>query len=236
MYKSLFLLISFLILWSCSSSPNKNSDEVQEVVDDCPTFVSVGKVRICLPEIDSMVESYNDSITKAWADSHELKTNSILSFYLKNPTFFRTLDNGDKAYDDFFKIYQVNNLKDLNVDEKYLDEVANSIATNNTFYSWGETLRKMATQVSFIPADQPYFIDQYTPHPNVRSFVVLYRVQYPKYESVLIGVMNIMLIKKRLVGLTYYKAFLGQETLSKARTKNDAIVGKVMAVNEVSSE
>lgn len=231
----MFPLLAFLILWSCSSAPNKETEEVQEV-EDCPKFVSVGKVKICLPEIDSMIEAYTDSIVKVWADNHEMKTNTVLSLHLMNPTRFRTNEIGEKTYDDFFKIFQVNNLKDHNADEKYLDEVANSIATTNTIHDWGETLQKLQKSVSFIPADQPYFVEQYSPHPQVRSFVVLYKINPGPYESLLMGVMNIMLIKKRIVGLTYYKGFMGQETVARARTKNDAIVSRVMAVNEVSGQ
>lgn len=232
MAKALLLLpISFLIFLSCSQSQNKGTGETEEVQGDCPTFIAVGRVKICLPEIDSMVESYTDSIVKVWADSHELKGNTVLSFFLRNPTRYMTNATGEKTYDDFFKIYQVDNLKDLSVDAKYLDEVANSITTNNPFQNWSETLKKLETDFKFIPMNQPYFIDQYSPHPQVRSFVTLYRYDPGGYETLLVGVMNIMLIKKRLVGLTYYKAFMGQETMAQARTKNDAIVNKLMAVN-----
>jgi hypothetical protein len=120
--------------------------------------------------------------------------------------------------------------------KKYLDDVANSIVASNTFVNWGETLKKLEKDFTFIPNAQPYFIDQYSPHPHVRSFVVLYKYNPGNYETVLMGVMNIMLIKKRLVGLTYYKAFMGAETLAKTRTKSDAIVGKIMAVNEESGQ
>lgn len=231
MSKLLFAIVAFAILASCSSSPTKNTSDVQKEAD-CPAFIAVGRVKICLPEIDSMVESYTDSIVKVWADNHELKGNTVLSFFLRNPTIYQNSPSGEKLYDDFFKIYQVDNLKDLDVDEKYLDDVANSIATSNTFVNWGETMKKLQKDYSFIPETQPYFIDQYSPHPHVRSFVVLYRYNPGAFETVLMGIMNIMLIKKRLVGLTYYKAFMGVETLARARTKSDAIVGKIMAVNE----
>ena len=101
---------------------------------------------------------------------------------------------------------------------------------------WGEVQKKLQKDYKFLPAGIPYFIDQYSPHPDVRSFVILYRYQEEDIDIVLMGVMNMLLIKKRLVGLTYYKAFTGPETLSRTRTKNDAIVAKVMAVNEESSE
>jgi len=225
----LLVLVAFLVLLSCASNTKK---EVQAETTDCPAFVNVGKVKICLPEIDSMVESYNDSIVKYWADQHEFQGNTVLSFYLRNPTRFAASESGEKIYDDFFKIFQINSVRDFDADTKYLDEVAYSITNGREMGNWGEVLKKLEKDYRFIPADKPYFIDQYSPHPDVRSFVVLYRYGFGKGDIVLIGVMNTMLIKKRLVGLTYYKAFFGPETLARARTKNDAIVAKVMAVNE----
>jgi len=233
MTKAILIVISLWTALSCSQFQNKTSgEEVQEFQDTCSTFVAVGRVKICLPAIDSMVEQYTDSLVKVWADGHELKGNSILSLYLHNPARFHTTASGQKNYDDFFKIYQVDNLKDLNVDEKYLNEVANGITTTNTFSNWGETQKKLETDYKFITPDLPYFIDQYSPHPHVRSFVTLYRFTPEGFnETLLVGVMNIMLIKKRLVGLTYYKAYMGHETLSRSRTKNDAIISRVMAAN-----
>ena len=230
MPRLLVFLIAFLFLLSCASTTKKDTEQVQAT--DCPAFVNVGKVKICLPEIDSMVESYNDSIVKVWADRHEFQGNTVLSFYLRNPTRFAAAETGEKIYDDFFKIFQVNSLRDVDVDTKYLDDVAYSITNGREMGNWGEVLKKLEKDYKFLPMDRPYFIDQYSPHPDVRSFVVLYRYSAGNASIVLIGVMNSMLIKKRLVGLTYYKAFFGPETLTRARTKNDAIVAKVMAVNE----
>ena len=236
MAKALFLPVCFLLILSCGNFKNKSNGEVQDAQADCPAFVAVGRVKICLPEIDSMVEALDDSIVKSWADRHEIKGNTVLSMFLRNPTRYQVNDAGEKTYDDFFKVFQVDMLKDKDTDMAYLNDVANSITTTNTFHNWGETQKALESDYKFIPPDQAYFIDSYSPHPQVRSFVVLYRYNPGKYETLLMGVMNIMLIKKRLVGLTYYKAFTGQETLGKARTKNDAIVGKVMAVNEEQAE
>ena len=233
MTKAILIAISLWTALGCSQFQNKESGEaVQEFQDTCSTFVAVGRVKICLPAVDSMVEQYTDSLIKVWADGHEIKGNTILSLYLHNPARYHTTPSGQKNYDDYFKIYQVDNLKDLNVDEKYLTEVADAITTTNTFFNWGETQKKLETDYKFITPDQPYFIDHYSPHPHVRSFVTLYRYS-PEgaYETLLLGVMNIMLIKKRLVGLTYYKAFTGYDVLSRSRTINDAIVSRVMAVN-----
>jgi len=233
MIKALLIVISLWTAFSCSRAQNKESEEaVQEVLDTCSAFVAVGRVKICLPLMDSMVEQYTDSLVKVWADNHELKGNTVLSLYLHNPARFHTTSTGQKNYDDFFKVYQVDNLKDLDADEKYLNEVTNAITTNNTFSNWSETKTKLERDFKFITPDQPYFIEHYSPHKHVRSFVTLYRYS-PEgaYETVLVGVMNIMLIKKRLVGMTYYKAFTGHETLSRSRTINDAIVSKMMVVN-----
>ena len=231
MSRILFFLIAFLFLLSCASNAKKETEEQVETTD-CPAFVNVGKVKICLPEIDSMVESYTDSLVKVWADNHEFQGNTVLSFYLRNPTVFAAAASGEKVYDDFFKIFQINSLRDLDVDKKYMDEVAFSITNGREMGNWGEVLKKLEKDYTFLPSDKPYFIDQYSPHPDVRSFVILYRYKEEKVDIVLMGVMNMLLIKKRMIGLTYYKAFMGPETLSKARTKNDAIVAKVMAVNE----
>jgi len=232
MAKVLFFPLAFVFVLGCSQSKNKASDEIKEETLDCPAFVKVGFVKICLPEIDSMVESYNDSIVKVFADKHELKGNTVLSFYLRNPTTVGTNDAGEKTYDDFFKIYQVDNLMNMNIEPTYLDQVANSITTTNTFANWYETQQKLNSELSFLPLDQSYFIDHYSPHPKVRSFVTLYKYKTGGgFETVLIGIMDIVLIKRRLVGLTYYKAYMGAETLIQAKAKNDMIITKLMAAN-----
>lgn len=171
MSKLVFYLFAFLLLLSCAANTRKDTEQVQTT--DCPAFVNVGKVKICLPEIDSMVESYNDSIVKYWADHHEFQGNTVLSFYLRNPTRFAAAETGEKIYDDFFKIFQVNSLRDVDVDTKYLDEVAYSITNGREMGNWGEVVKKLQTDFRFLPVDKPYFIDQYSPHPDVRSFVVL---------------------------------------------------------------
>jgi hypothetical protein len=231
MTKALFFTCLTLLTFSCSTAKEKPAPEEQPKEQDCPNFINVGTVKICLPELDSMAESYNDSIFKKFADDNELASNKVLSLYTRNPTNFYVNAAGQKIYDDFFKIFIVKDLQDMKTDQAYLDQVDQSIIDSHTFETWGVVQKKLEKGFDFVPKDQPYFIDHYSPDQKVKSFVCLYRYNTGTYETLLLGIMNIILIKERLIGLTYYKAFTGQESLPKTRNKNDAIVLKLLAYN-----
>lgn len=222
---TIFLLCAFsLLLLSCSLTENSKKEK-------CPESFDYGSVNICLPSIDSMKNYYADTTIKKMADRLETPTNSIKAFYLTDTVYHMVKETGLLVNDNFLKITTINDLADTKSDSAYLEQVSNSIQTNNPFHDWNEIRMKLETGMDFITPGHTIYVDKYSPAPAVRSFVMLLKYRNGTQDELLMGILNIMLIKERLIGMNFYKLYRGAETLDQARTKNDAIVRRMMDTN-----
>jgi len=103
---------------------------------------------------------------------------------------------------------------------------------NNYFKKhWSEIKNNVEKYFDNISFGQPVLIDSYSPHTDIRTFILLIKFQGEDFEYVMISSSNMMLIKERLIYLNYYKLYDGEESVKNLKAKNDYMVLRLMDEN-----
>ena len=231
--KNIFLLfISFSLL--CCQSIDANNQTVNQSKEhtDCKKSIILGGKEICLPEIDGMKECYEVPIVKSLADKNEYSANSVLAFYLNNSTFEKVDQLGDFSFDDYFKIYAMTKLKTVDVSKAQFTQFANEMTSNFIRKNWDELKRKIDNQDFEFSVGQPVLIDDYSPHDQANTYVMLLKLSDDENEKILACTMNMILLKERLIFLAYYKNYENPESIKTAKSKNDFIVHRLISENK----
>lgn len=225
MKKSIGLLILTTII-GCYQSGSQDNSSVQ-MIDakmECDNTVPFGDINICLPIVDGMTECYSTPIVKARADENNFEGNSILAYYISDADY-KQVDNLDQIIlDDYFQIYATNKLKGIKYGQSELNKMANMIEGNYINENWMDLKKNIETNHNYLSVGKPILIESYVPNSKIRTFVMLLKIISDGYEYVLVTVMNIVQIKERLIYLAYYKDYDGEESIKKAKSKNDYIV------------
>lgn len=210
---------------SCSDSGQKNDSS------ECNRSVAYGDIELCLPVIDSMKECYSVPNVKELADQFEPEVSTILAFYLNNETFNLVDHLSEISFDDYFKISAANNLKDFKASKSELNQMANMLETNFIKVNWNEIKSNIENSLDFISVGQPVLIESYSPHSEIKTFVMFIKYQGEDFEYVMAMSSNMLLIKERLIYLNYFKIYDGEESIKKLKAKNDYIVLRLMEEN-----
>lgn len=224
-------LLAILVIIGCLQSCNQNNANINST--PCDKSVSWAGIEICLPEIDGMTECYSIPNVRSLADKFEYQGNTVLAYYINNSTFKQVNKLSEVVYDDYFKIYVVNDLKDIAATEVELNQISNNMSSTFKKESWSDLKKKMEENLDFVSIGKPVVIESYSPHKNVRTFIMLTKYQIDEYnEYVMIMSLNIILTKEKIIGLGYYKLYDGEESIKKTRAKNDYIVLRLMDENK----
>jgi len=232
--KIIFGIFTLITILSCTNSGQQQSESTQLVSESivCYNSVSFGDIYICLPEIDGMKECYLVPIVKKLADQFEYEGNSVLAFYLNDKTYKQVDKLDEITYDDYFKIYATNQLKGIKAGKKELNEMSNAIGGNWIKEKWSGLKSKIEKDHNYLSVGRPILIEDYSPHEDVKTFIMLTKYQMEDYEYVMVMSMNMLLVKNRLIWLAYYKDYDGEESINKTKAKNDYIVLKFMDDNK----
>jgi len=204
------------------------SDKIEK---DCERSVHSGDVIICLPKIDGMTECYSVPKFKSYFDNFESGSNDLLGFYLNNSTYEKFKTKITKGFDDYFKVFVVKGTEGVRFSKSELDMMAQKMKSNYFDANWDqrkEELEKIVKNASF---GKPVLLEKYSPNENARTFVVISKIQTETMEYVMAMTMNLLIVKNRLIFLTYYKDYDGQESIRKAKGKNDYIVLRFLNEN-----
>lgn len=199
---------------------------------ECDKSVSFGDIDICLPIIDGMTECYSTPILKARADELNYEGNSILAYYLNNATYEQVDKLDEITFDDYIQIYATNKLKGIKVGQSELSEIANMFEGNYIKENWNDLKKKVEKNRDYLSVGRPVIIESYSPNNKVRTYVMLTKYQIDNNEFVLLMTMNMVQIKERLIWLAYYKNYDGEESIKKAKSKNDYIVSQMTDENK----
>lgn len=199
--------------------------------NNCDDFIRWGEINICLPEIDGMKNVYSIPKMKKMLDEWEHKNNSVLAYYISNDVY-KQIDNIEEIiYDDYFKIYSVNNFKNALADKNALEKVASGTkAVFNTSLQNSSRIKEEMKKrnMSF---DKPILIEDYFVNPNVSTSLLLMKANVGDYERIMVATINIALVKNRIIYICYYKDYEGEESIKKAKAKNDYFVLRFMNEN-----
>ena len=233
MKKTIGLLILIAVLGCSQSGQQKNSTaETINTKTECDKSFPFGDIAICLPIIDGMTECYSSPIVKARADEFNYEGNSILAYYLNNATYKQVDKLDEITFDDYFQIYATNKLKGIKVGQSELNELANMIEGNYIKENWNELKLKVERNHDYLSVGRPILIESYIPNSKIRTYVMLSKLQIDNTESVFIMTLNMVQIKERLIWLAYYKNYEGEESIKKAKAKNDYIIMQLTDENK----
>lgn len=228
--------IAFLFLLSivsCSQISERDNSEVVEShnIIECYKSVAFGDVDVCLPVIDGMTECYSHPNVKMAADGLNYPGNSILGYYLNNSTYQQVDRIFEITFDDYFQIYASNELKGMKVGRSELDMMAERLESNYIRENWSDLAKEVRKNYDF-SMGVPILIDSYSPNKDIRTFVMLTKIQFDDDEFISLTLMNIVRLKERLIWMAYYKNYAGEESIGKAKSKNDYLVLSLIDVNK----
>jgi len=230
----IIVFIIFITIISCSqTSKHNNSDsklESNKIL--CYKTVSVGDIDICLPEIDGMTECYSNSIIKDREKKIEKEGGIGLAYYLNN-SVYKQIDNiYEINYDDFFKIYSTIewwNLKAVNED---LSLISSVIEKGYLKENWSKIKKTVEGIYSGLSIGTPILIEGYSPHNKVKSYIYISKIQTENQEIVRLLITNYIILKERIISVNYIKDYLGDESIKKAKSKNDFFVFSLIDENK----
>ena len=224
--KKLVGLIALLALFSCSNSGQNNNS-----TDNCDNKAKYGKIDICLPIIDGMKECYSLPNVKEYADRFGQEASILLAFYINDETYEQVSMINELTFDDYFRISGAKSLADAEAGQFHLNKMADMVESNYFKKHWSEIKNNVEKYFDNISFGQPVLIDSYSPHTDIRTFILLIKFQGEDFEYVMISSSNMMLIKERLIYLNYYKLYDGEESVKNLKAKNDYMVLRLMDEN-----
>jgi len=234
---TVFLSI-LLLLPSCESeqarqkrlAEGKKQENTILKEKNCNDLIRWGDIDICLPEIDGMKNTYVLPKMKKKLDDFEYKGNSVLAYYVSDDVYSQIDNIEEIVYDDYFKIYSVNKLKNAFANNNTLEQVSNAIKSSlNT--DWQARKEKMEEQWNDFSFDKPVLIEDYYITPNVSSLLFLMKAAIGDCERIMVTTMNIVIVNDRVIYICYYKYYEGEDSIKKTKAKNDYFVLRFMDEN-----
>ncbi len=198
----------------------------------CVRMSEYGKISFCLPALDSLVECYADTGIQRVTNMVHEPGQTIAGFYMSKIAIKVSKEASFIPIDDHVKIFTIDHLKDFDCDTNYLAQVTQAIYSQAKIEDWATMRARMETNKDFISYNQPIFIEQFSIRPGVQSFSTIFKVRNGYVDELSLGILNIILVKKRLIGLTFFGPYQNQESLDKAKQKNERYVQAFVAANQ----
>ena len=218
--KEKVVFLMFIILTGCSNNNKSDSNSAL-----------YGYVNINLPKINGMVECSTHPNVQPIIWQY-LETGPVLGYYLNNETYKQIDKLSEIAYDNYFMIYgdyQRENyravINDLEIVEHNLQQ---------TLFE-GENFEQISSRIDeaygTITAGQPALIEKYSPHPNVRTMLMLMKYKNDMGETSVVSAINFILVKNRIINLAYYMTYDGGKSIDILKEKNNDVIKKLMEMN-----
>lgn len=190
-----------------------------------------GDLRLCLPKIDGLTECYLTPLVKDLADRTEYQENTVVAYYLRSADYATLMRQGAFYPDEYFKVYGVNIAKNLPIGFDDLDLLYQKMTSAYVDRKWNEIEAIVEGYRHDVSFDKPVFIERYAPGSDIRTFAMLLKSRTGGVDNIMIVYSNMILVKKRLIWLTFYKEFTGQESIRQARAKNDYYALRLLSIN-----
>lgn len=222
LFKKAIGILSIILLTNCSPK-----------AQPCINSVPFGDINICLPIIKGMKESYSIPIVKERADKFNYIGNSILAYYIDDASYNLIDKFNDVTIGESFQLFATDKMKGLEVGEKELDYVANMMTENYLKKSWDEVEKTGEDIYGNISLDSPIIIDSYSLNNKVRSYIILTKFQVnDQPEAIMISIMHFIIIKDRMIDLSYFKVYDSEETIKLSKIRNNSFVLELLSKNK----
>jgi len=199
---------------------------------NCERKVIIESISFCVPVIDGMVECYNHPIVKKRADDFEYETNSVVAYYLNKKTYDQVDKIDQIKFDDYFKIYIHNDLIKDKFSTKEFIEISKILEGNYVRLNWPELKNKIEKNHDYLSVGVPIIINSYTIMEKAKSYAMIAKYIIEDYEYVLVFMLNLLHVDNRLIWVAYYLNYEDDESIKKAKSKNDYIVMRILDENK----
>jgi hypothetical protein len=194
--------------------------------------IYLGVKEICLPELKGMVECYNEENIKKRVDQFKVKGNTIHGYYINDVLYHTAKSNTDYiVVSDCYKVFSVNETHNMSITPTQLKELFAETAKVYRKNIYNKALDDFDQKYKFITLDSPVIIEEYQPHNNIRTALMLIRSNVMGKESFSLMTLNLMAIKERLLFYSYYLTYNGNETIKLAKSKSDYYGLKIINEN-----
>ena len=223
--KILYLFILFMFSLNIINYGKKiNNNSISE------KFIYYGKLKLILPIIDGMKECKSNQFVQSKLKSTNYSNNIILGFYVNNSTYKNINEIENIKIDDYAQIYASKKLEFININQQFFNEVSKTIQEGYIKENWEELKNKI--NFNNIIVSRPIIIDTYSSNNNSSSYVIFTRYENENNENFMLIIMNLIKIKNKLIYVSYYKNYDGEESIKKAKGKNDFIIYRLIEENK----
>jgi hypothetical protein len=198
---------------------------------ECSRKVNFGDISICLPKIEGLNECYNLEIVKDKADKNDVEQVEILGFYLNDYVFSQVDRINDFEFDDYVKIYSLDLAKGINFKSTDLNQMTSIITGNAKLTGWDKIIKELNNQNSSFTFNEPTYVEQYTLNEKSRTSIFIIGIQQENKQSYIMGSINTIVIRNRVVFLSYYLKYEDPSTLQILKKKNNDVLLKFQKAN-----
>ena len=220
------IIILFLGIISCKDTTT-NSNITTELN-------KTEKIQFELPELNNWNELYSDELVKKRFDENSSNGTTIIGVYLNNETTKKkdSIDNIDFTnYSLFYVRDEEQKRKIKNADLKKIFDIQINKASIEEI-EVEDAINKTYSDSTFITADKPYLLQEYSKNPKIYSAIKLIKPYSDAHSYIVVYVYNLINIKDHLVYGGYYLDFNGMESIENARMNNDLIMSEFIKANE----
>lgn len=226
------LVITFFCCCDYFSEPKISHGLENLKTPKCVEIVKCGDIDLCLPEIDGLTERYKSPLVKPKADEYTYPGNSILAFYVNDSTYNQVQRHEEVIFQDCFKVYLIDKLKGIKIGQVELDQLTQTFEKASTKYDWEKLIIEIEKKIDNLSIGKPVLIKSYSPSNQIRTFLFLTKKTVNGNEYITLMTMNLMLVKERLVLISYYRNYEGNESVTKVIAKNDYITLRFLDENK----
>ena len=226
MKRILTTILSILCLASCNNEVTENKNNAEEAFT---RSVAWGSLSIKLPIIEGMQECYSEPKIAAFADQFEAQGNKILAFYLNDKTYAQKQHLGNMIFDDYFKLYATEELKNGTAKPEEMDEIFDLIKSGFISKNWSDITDGLSK--ANIEIGKPYLMESYKLNERTRTMISVSKFSVDDETKNICTAMNALLIKDKLIWLAYYRHYSNKQTIAELKAKNNQIIQAILAVN-----
>ena len=163
---------------------------------DIKTF---GDIEVCLPNVQGMVECYENEDIKSYVSNFDFEVNQIIGFYLTQNDYDNFNSSDKPKMDGYLKIYSPKKMKNQEINNSNLDEMVQIFKKNFLESNWDKISEKIEELGTNLRIDSPILMENYKPNETTRTFITFNKIASETYEDFQISALNLMNIKNRLI-------------------------------------
>lgn len=225
------VVMGFVVIFIFSSSTLSQNNKLSN-----SGKVNFGDISINLPQIKGFVQVYNEPKFKEIIDKTNYPSNSILGYYVPSGFYEKFKKDAECSLDGYFQLFATNAAKGKQINQSDLKIFAEQMSKQFAKENWSDLKNKFNNNYGLLNLSpgRPILIDNYSPHNQVESNVILMKIIDKEMgdEYIQISIQNNILLKNRLVWLGYYVKYDGNESINKAKLDNQSVIKKLLDINQ----